>query len=78
VKRKAILTVLFLIVLGTIGCKRQSENLNVCPIDGAAPQWMGRRNGNSCEYLHHNDVERQTHSWWADCKLAIPEKPKEK
>jgi hypothetical protein len=78
VKRNAAVALLFLIVLGAAACKRESAHQNVCPIDGAAPQWMGRRNGNSWEYLHYKDVERQTHSWWADCKLAIPEKMKQK
>jgi hypothetical protein len=73
-----IVPLLFLIPLGAAACKQKSTGENVCPIDGAAPQWIGRPNGNSCEYLHYNDVERQTHSWWADCKLAIPEKAKQK
>jgi len=56
--------VLILIVLIGTGCNKQK---NVCPIDGQPPQWVGQRKGSSCEYFHYNDVERQTHSWWADC-----------
>jgi hypothetical protein len=40
---------------------------NACPIDGALAQSSKRINGNSCEYFHFNAVERQMHSWVADC-----------
>ena len=77
-KSGTILFVVVMLALEVAGCGRGHAQRNVCPIDGAAPQWMGRRNGNSCEYFHYNAVERQTHSWWADCKLAFSEKPKQK
>jgi hypothetical protein len=55
---------LLLVFLVFTGCN--SHN-NVCPIDGQPPQWSGQRKGQSCEYFHYSDVERKTHSWWADC-----------
>jgi hypothetical protein len=55
---------LLLIVFVFAGCNSRK---NVCPIDGQPPQWVGQRKGQSCEYFHYNDVERQTHSWWAEC-----------
>jgi len=77
VKRNGILVLPILIVLSAAACNRGHSGQNVCPIDGAAPEWMGRRNGNSCQYFHYSAVERQTHSWWAECKLSTPEKPKQ-
>jgi len=53
-----------LIFLVIAGCDRRK---NVCPIDGQPPQWSGRRNGQSCEYFHYSNMERKTHSWWAEC-----------
>ncbi len=53
-----------LVFLVIAGCDRRK---NVCPIDGQPPEWVGRRNGQSCEYLHYSVVEKKTHSWWADC-----------
>ena len=76
-KRKVFLFFLSLIVMVAAACKGERTQKNVCPIDGAQPEWTGRRNGNSCEYFHYNAVERQTHSWWAECKLSTPEKPKQ-
>jgi hypothetical protein len=66
-----------LVVLAAAACRGERANKNVCPIDGSAPQWSGRRNGNYCEYSHYNAVERQTHSWWAVRDLTAPEKPKQ-
>jgi hypothetical protein len=56
------------------GLQGERSGKNVCPIDGSPPEWTGKRNGSSCEYLHYNAVERQTHSWWAACDLATPKK----
>jgi hypothetical protein len=56
---------LVLVLLTTAGCERAK---NACPIDGQPPEWTGRRNGKSCEYFHYSQVERTTHSWWADCE----------
>ena len=44
-----------------------NSHKNICPIDGQPPQWVGQRKGQSCEYFHDNDIERQTYSWWAEC-----------
>ena len=77
VKRKGILFLPILILLSAAACNRKHKGQNVCPIDGSAPEWTGRRNGNSCEYFHYNAIERQTHAWWAECKLSTPEEPKE-
>jgi hypothetical protein len=77
VKRSGTLFVLSMIVMSAAACKGGRSGKNVCPIDGAAPEWTGQRNGNSCEYLHYSAVERQTHSWWAKCDLTTPEKPKQ-
>jgi hypothetical protein len=74
VKRGSTLIVLFMIVMSATACRGERSGKNVCPIDGAAPEWTGKRNGSSCEYLHYNAVERQTHSWWAACDLATPKK----
>jgi hypothetical protein len=73
-KRNVWPTLIFIVL--TSGCGKREGVRNVCPIDGAAPEWKGRRNGNSCEYLHYNSIERQTHSWWAPCDLTTPEKNK--
>lgn len=73
-RRGAILFALALTVMAAAACKGERSGKNVCPIDGAAPEWTGRQNGNSCEYLHYNAVERQTHSWWAECDLTTPKK----
>jgi hypothetical protein len=77
VKRKASLILLCLIVMAAVACRGTNPLKNVCPIDGSPPEWTGRRNGNSCEYFHYNATEKQTHSWWAACELAAPEKPKQ-
>jgi hypothetical protein len=78
VKRPVTLFVLALLIATASACKRERGKQNVCPIDGAAPEWTGRRNGNSCEYFHYHALERQTHSWWAECELAAAEKQKQK
>jgi hypothetical protein len=77
-KRGVFLFVLAMIALAAAACKEARTKQNVCPIDGSPPEWTGRRNGNSCEYFHYNTAERQTHSWWAECYLATPEKPRQK
>jgi len=56
------------IFLTLAGCGKSQSRKNVCPIDGQPPQWAGQRKGNSCEYFHYSDIERHTHSWWADCE----------
>jgi hypothetical protein len=63
------------IVIALSGCSTREHApkehaLTTCPIDGQPPQWRGRNNGNSCEFFHYSDLERKTHSWWADCELA--------
>jgi hypothetical protein len=58
-----------LIVTAMSGCSEERAG-TTCPIDGQPPQWRGQKSGNSCEFLHYSDVERKTHSWWADCELA--------
>jgi hypothetical protein len=58
-----------LIVIALSGCSKEHAR-TACPIDGQPPQWRGQRSGNSCEFFHYSDVERKTHSWWADCELA--------
>jgi hypothetical protein len=77
VKRNVILFLLGMTAIAAVACKGERSHRNVCPIDGAAPEWAGRRKGNSCEYFHYNAVERQTHSWWAECEMTTPEKPKQ-
>ena len=74
VRPRGTLFVLCMIVMFATACKGERSSKNVCPIDGAPPEWTGKRNGSSCEYLHYNAVERQTHSWWAECDLATPKK----
>jgi hypothetical protein len=58
-----------LIAVALSGCSKEHSG-TTCPIDGQPPQWRGQRSGNSCEFFHYSDVERRTHSWWADCELA--------
>jgi len=77
VRRGAPWLVLAMVVVAAAARKSEGAKQNVCPIDGAAPEWTGRRNGNSCEYFHYNAVERQTHSWWAECELTASKKPKQ-
>jgi len=69
--------VLCMIVMSATACKGERSRKNVCPIDGSPPEGSGKRNGNSCEYLDYNAVERQTHSWWAECDLTTPEEAKQ-
>jgi hypothetical protein len=64
--KKAALAALALILLGCSEANRK----NVCPIDGQRPEWSGERKGSSCEYFHYSIVEKQTHSWWADCSTG--------
>jgi hypothetical protein len=66
ISTKISLAVLDAILLFSLGCGTQSPR-NSCPIDGSLPQGISKRNGNSCEYFHYSIVERQTHSWWAEC-----------
>jgi len=67
---KVIFLVTLLISLAVAGCARNQTQKNVCPIDGQPPQWVGQRNGKSCEFFHYNDIERHSHSWWADCEQS--------
>lgn len=66
-KGRQVLLVLW--SLSVAGCGEKHAGANVCPVDGQAPQWVGEQKGDSCEYFHYSDLERKTHSWWADCKL---------
>jgi hypothetical protein len=63
---KAAFIAAILVFLFTTSCGTSSAR-NACPIDGQPPQWKGGRKGNSCEYFHYSAIERQTHSWWAEC-----------
>jgi hypothetical protein len=60
--KKSVPAVLALILLGC-----EANHKNVCPIDGQPPEWSGQRRGKSCEYFHYSIVEKNTHSWWAEC-----------
>jgi hypothetical protein len=72
--KKAVFLEILLVFIAVFGCKKGRTARNVCPIDGEAPQWVGQRNGKSCEYFHYSDIERHSHSWWADCEQngALP------
>lgn len=67
--KMTVLGIAFLSFVTLAGCHKKQGSKNVCPIDGQPPQWSGGRKGNACEYFHYSDTERQSHSWWADCKL---------
>jgi hypothetical protein len=67
ISTKKSFIVLAAMLLFSFGCGSQSAQ-NSCPIDGSLPQGISKRNGNSCQYFHYSIVERQTHSWWADCE----------
>jgi hypothetical protein len=64
----AVLLEVLLISLTVTGCDKNQSQKNVCPIDGQQPQWVGQKNGKSCEFFHYSDIERHPHSWWADCE----------
>jgi hypothetical protein len=66
--KKIIFLAIGLISLAFTGCSNNRTHKNVCPIDGESPQWVGQRNGDSCEFFHYSDIERHSHSWWADCE----------
>ena len=40
---------------------------NVCPIDGQVAEWSKRQGRRDCEYGHFSAVEKQQHTWVADC-----------
>jgi hypothetical protein len=65
--KKVILPVTLMIFLTITGCAESQTHKNVCPVDGQPPQWIGQRKGKSCEFFHYSDMERHSHSWWADC-----------
>jgi hypothetical protein len=48
------------------GCAKRRVG-NTCPIDGAPAEYSKRISKNSCQYFHFSAVERQMHSWVADC-----------
>jgi hypothetical protein len=45
-----------------VGCAKNQSQKNVCQIDGQPPQWVGQKNGKSCEFFHYSDIERHPHS----------------
>jgi hypothetical protein len=64
--RKLSLLSLALASLVMLACNKRQ---NACPIDGQPPEWVGQRNGQSCEYFHYSVTEKKAHSWWAECSL---------
>jgi hypothetical protein len=54
------------VLLGTIR-SHAKRAANACPIDGAMAQSSKRISSTSCEYFHFNAIERQMHSWVANC-----------
>src|SRR4029077_1073700 len=58
------------ILVAVYGCGGEAEHKNVCPIDGAPPEWSKPMSDNNCEYFHFSSIERHTHSWTAPCEKA--------
>lgn len=58
---------LLLSLIIAVGCGKETEHKNVCPIDGQPPEWSRQIDAKNCEYFHFNPIERQTHSWTASC-----------
>jgi hypothetical protein len=74
-KRVTFLAVV-VISLAVSGCTKNEAVKNVCPIDGQSPEWVGQKNGKSCEFFHYSAIERHPHSWWADCQQSGVEQSK--
>jgi hypothetical protein len=72
--KKVIFLVTLMIFLTITGCVESQTHKNVCPVDGQPPQWVGQRKGKSCKFFHFSDMERHSHSWWADCDQGETQK----
>jgi hypothetical protein len=49
------------------GSRQRHVLPNVCPIDGHPAEWSKRVGQHDCEYSHHSNLERKTHSWTDRC-----------
>ncbi len=58
--------VIVLVFLAIAGCAKPHAS-NTCPIDGVPAEHSKRISANSYQYSHFSAVERQLHSWVADC-----------
>jgi hypothetical protein len=68
-KKKIGRIAILLFFLGATGCAKGTIGYapSRCPIDGAPAEYSKRISANSCQYSHFSAVERQMHSWVADC-----------
>jgi hypothetical protein len=67
---KNLVLLLALLLSLIVGCEKETEHKNVCPIDGQPPEWSRQIDAKTCEYFHFNPIERQTHSWTAPCERS--------
>jgi hypothetical protein len=65
-KRKRTMQIALLLSLLATACSKRSPS--ACPIDGLPAQVTKRLDYKSCEYSHFSAIERQNHSWVADCE----------
>jgi hypothetical protein len=56
--KKVTVLAVVLISLAVSGCTKNETVKNVCPIDGQAAEWVGQKNGKSCEFFHYSAIER--------------------